>query len=96
MPELAVAITQLGEKFGVFQNIQPQSSCRLEDDSSDTQIIGHKLCLFFSIQQMRNYPTLSGHLGKAVGEGKEEEVRGERTKSGAEIMTSQDGCRCEL
>ena len=27
---------------------------------------------------------------------KEEEVRGERTKSGAEIMTSQDGCRCEL
>ena len=25
-----------------------------------------------------------------------EEVRGERTKSGAEIMTSQDGCRCEL
>ena len=28
--------------------------------------------------------------------GKEEEVRGERTESGAEIMTSQDGCRCEL
>ena len=27
---------------------------------------------------------------------KEEEVRGERMKSGAEIMTSQDGCRCEL
>ena len=23
-------------------------------------------------------------------------LRGERTKSGAEIMTSQDGCRCEL
>ena len=22
--------------------------------------------------------------------------KGERTKSGAEIMTSQDGCRCEL
>ena len=23
-------------------------------------------------------------------------LRGERTKSGAEIMTSQDGCHCEL
>ena len=31
-----------------------------------------------------------------IGSTKEEEVRGERTKSGAEIMTSQDGCRCEL
>ena len=37
-------------------------------------------------------PQVMGYASAA----KEEDVRGERTKSGAEIMTSQDGCRCEL
>ena len=29
-------------------------------------------------------------------EPRRKKLRGERTKSGAEILTSQDGCRCEL
>ena len=41
-------------------------------------------------------PSTTLENSSGIGRPKEEEVRGERTKSGAEIMTSQDGCRCEL
>ena len=40
--------------------------------------------------------THSPLLNLNIGVPKEKEVRGERTKSGAEIVTSQDGSRCEL
>ena len=57
-------------------------------------LIFHKLVASNGEAVLQAFHLSDVHATLAVS--KEEEVRGERTKSGAEIMTSQDGCRCEL